>query len=78
MILLNHSKSYIKHGKHTRGDYFFQISVVFQESEHSTELVPQEHEVFVDPVIVNLVPMQVEDVDKSLKPSLGVFLVKFG
>ena len=34
------------------------------------KLEPNEHEVLVDSVVVNLVPMQIENVDESLKPLL--------
>jgi hypothetical protein len=42
------------------------------------QLVAKEHEEFVDPVVVNLVPMQVGDVEEGLKPLLlPLYAMKF-
>ena len=54
------------------------ISLFFQELQGLIQLVAKEHEEFVDPIIVNLVPMQVGDVEESLKPLLlPLYAVKF-
>jgi len=42
------------------------------------QLVAEEHEEFVDPEVVDLVPMQVCDVEEGLKPLLlSLYAVKF-
>jgi hypothetical protein len=54
------------------------ISLFFQELQGLIQLVAKEHEEFVDPIIVNLVPMQVGDVEEGLKPFLlSLYAVKF-
>lgn len=46
------------------------ISLLFQELQALVQLVAKEHEEFIDPVVVNLVPMQVSYVEEGLKPFL--------
>ena len=52
--------------------------MLFQELQGLVQLVAKEHEEFVDPVVVNLVPVQVGDIEESLKPLfLPLYAVKF-
>jgi hypothetical protein len=52
--------------------------LLFQELQALVQLVAKEHEEFVDPVVVNLVPMQVGDIEEGLKPLLlSLHAVKF-
>jgi hypothetical protein len=44
--------------------------MLFQELKDLIELVPEEHQILVDSVIVHLIPMQVCNVKEALKPSL--------
>ena len=46
------------------------ISLLFQELQALVQLVAKEHEEFIDPVVINLVPVQVGDVEEGLKPFL--------
>jgi hypothetical protein len=54
------------------------ISLLFQKLQALIQLVAKEHEEFVDPIVVNLVPMQVRDVEEGLKPLLlSLYAMKF-
>ena len=54
------------------------ISLLFHELQGLVQLIAKEHEEFVDPVVVNLVPMQVGDVEEGLKPLLlPLYAMKF-
>jgi hypothetical protein len=44
--------------------------VLLQELKDFMKLVAKKHQVFIDSVIVNLVPMQICDVKECLKPRL--------
>ena len=44
------------------------ILSVFQHKQSLVELESEEHEILVDPVVVHLVPVQVEYVYKCFKP----------
>jgi hypothetical protein len=52
--------------------------LLFHELQGLVQLIAKEHEEFVDPVVVNLVPMQVGNVEEGLKPILlSLYAVKF-
>jgi hypothetical protein len=46
------------------------VVLVLKHEKHLMKLEPEEHEVLVNPIVVYLVPMQVEYVNESLKPLL--------
>ncbi len=53
------------------------IILLFEELQGLVQLVAKKHEEFVDPVVVNLVPMQVRNVEEGLKPLLlSLYAVK--
>ena len=50
--------------------------MISQVAEHLIELEPQEHEVLINTVVVDFVPMEVENVEERLNPSsLSAFLI---
>ena len=54
------------------------IGLLFQELQALVQLEAKEHEVFVDSIVINFVPMQVGDVEEGLKPLLlSLYSVKF-
>ena len=76
IILLNHSKSYIWVLIECMY-YFFLIVMVSQKCEYRVKLVSQEHEVLINSVVVDFIPMQIAYIDKCFKPLLCVFFILF-
>lgn len=50
------------------GKYRFDVVVEFKKVESDIKLEPEQHKIFINSIVINFVPMQVEYIDESFKP----------
>lgn len=55
----------------------FVVLVLLQELEDLMKLETDKHEIFINSVVVNLVPMKIEDVNERFEPFLLFFNIMF-
>lgn len=48
--------------------YLLLVIVGFKEFKNLSELESEDHKVLINAIVINLVPMEVEDMEKGFKP----------